>query len=111
MSEDVDVSSKMPMVGAHILDWPDQEGIKTTLGQKTARRLRTSLKGQRKLYKPIFKKSPADIARTWLSAEERRENNFDLSDAGYSRDSKTTVGWSCCFSRYVELGLIRTDSK
>jgi len=87
LGEDVDVASEMPMMGAHILDWSDQEGLKKILGPKTARRLRTSLKGQRKIYKPIFKKSPADIARTWLSAEERRKKNFNPAAAGYSRDS------------------------
>ena len=87
LHEDLDPSSEMPMFGSHLLDWSDQEDLKKILGTKTARRLRTSLKGQKKLYKPIFKKSPAEIARTWLSADERRKKNFNSSSAGYSRDS------------------------
>ena len=87
LHEDLDPSSEMPMFGSHLLDWSDQEDLKKILGTKTARRLRTSLKGQRKLYKPIFKKSPAEIARTWLSADERRKKNFNSASAGYRRDS------------------------
>ena len=87
LGEDVDVTSEMPMMGSHILDWSDNSGLKKILGTKTARRLRTSLKGQKRMFKPIFKKSPADIARTWLSADERRKKNFNSRDAGYSRDN------------------------
>ena len=86
--EDLDPNSEMPMFGSHILDWSDQPALREILGTKTARRLRTSLKGQKKLYKPIFKKSPADIARNWLSQQERRRTNFSSQSASYSRDSR-----------------------
>ena len=85
--EDVDTNSEMPMMGSHLLDWSEVPALRQVLGTKTARRLRTSLKGQKKLYKPLFKKKPADIARNWMSQDERRKKNFNSSAAGYSRDS------------------------
>jgi hypothetical protein len=88
LHEDVDPNSEMPMMGNHLLDWSDVEDLKAILGTKTARRLRTSLKGQKRLFKPIFRKSPADIARTWLSQQERRKSNYSSGSASFNRDAR-----------------------
>lgn len=72
---EVDPSSEMPQWGYHILDWCASSSLQQCIGERQAQRVHTAVKGQKKTLKALFKKSPEEVYRSWLSRHERSKNS------------------------------------
>ena len=72
---EVDPSSEMPQWGYHILDWCASSSLQQCIGERQAQRVHTAVKGQKKTLKALFKKSPEEVYRSWLSRNERSKNS------------------------------------
>ena len=74
------------------MDFAETEELIEAIGERTARRIRTAIKGGKKLYKALFYKSAQEIATSWKSKAERARHSGNKSQGKRGNKGKGKGG-------------------